>query len=165
MGISQEDGGGVIVEFKGKYRFLSNFWPAEVRLDGVVYPTVEHAYQAAKTRRPEWREKIRQCATPGQAKRMGSKVPIRPEWDAVKVAVMKDLLEQKFSRLDLYHSLLATGYEELVEQNTWGDRFWGVCNGTGQNRLGLLLMEIRTQSRKQGRPLQYVLGGGRTSNG
>lgn len=41
--------------------------------------------------------------------------------------------------------LLATGGVELIEGNDWGDAFWGVCGGYGQNWLGVLLMLVRSE--------------------
>ena len=38
-----------ITEFQDAYRFLSNFFPAEVIYEDIKYSTAEHAYQAAKT--------------------------------------------------------------------------------------------------------------------
>ncbi len=130
--------------FQGPHRFLSNFWPAEVALDGVRYPTVEHAYMAAKTEDPALREVIRSAATPGIAKRTAKKLVLREGWDAMKLAVMTDLLAQKFAPgTDLHDQLRATAPALLEEGNTWGDRFWGVCRGEGCNHLGKLLMAIR----------------------
>lgn len=131
-----------ISKFTDEYRWLSNFWPVEVVLDGETYPSVEHAYQAAKTH-PEHREQFKHC-TAGQAKRLGRRVPMRPEWEDIKIAVMRDLIQQKFA-LDskLGEELLGTGSMTLVEGNHWGDTFWGVCDGVGQNHLGNLLMEQR----------------------
>lgn len=58
---------------------------------------------------------------------------------------MLDLQRQKYTVPYLREKLLATGDAELVEGNTWGDRFWGVCNGVGQNWLGRLLMQVRDE--------------------
>jgi ribA/ribD-fused uncharacterized protein len=132
------------------YEFLSNFHPATVRLDGAEYPTVEHAYQAAKTLDVLEREHVRSAATPALAKERGRQVTVRPHWNDLKVAVMRDLLAQKFSDPVLCERLAATAPLELIEGNTWGDRFWGVYEGEGENWLGRLLMEIR-DAVKQGR--------------
>lgn len=135
----------MIDNFYGEYRFLSNFWPSPIELDRMIYPTVEHAFQAAKTdNRPE-RERIAALPTPGSAKRAGRKVALRPDWEHVKVAVMEDLVRRKFSDPDLAARLLATGAEELVEGNTWNDCFWGVCRGQGRNELGQILMKVRAE--------------------
>ena len=135
----------IIDQFHGPYRFLSNFWGAKVTLDGVVYPTVEHAYQAAKTLDAAERENIRAARAPNIAKRMGRSVTLRPDWEQVKVSIMLDLLRQKFRDPRWRGLLLDTGAAELVEGNYWGDTFWGVCNGGGLNQLGLLLMQVRSE--------------------
>lgn len=130
------------------YRFLSNFYYAPVVLDGVLYTTVEHAYQAAKSNKPESRSIVRDMPTPGYAKRAGRRLKDRNDWDAAKVEVMLDLLRQKFARGRPCAVLLeATGDTELIEGNTWSDRFWGVYNGEGQNMLGRLLMQVRAENR------------------
>lgn len=136
-----------INKFTGEYRFLSNFHPAVVHLDGHRYPTVEHAFQAAKTLDATHRASIGAAQTPGAAKRLGRLGTLRPGWDLMRVAVMRDLLQQKFAAPDLRRALLATGDAALEEGNWWGDAFWGVCNGRGENVLGRLLMEIRTSMR------------------
>ena len=133
--------------FRGRYRWLSNFWPAEVALDGMVFGTVEGAYQAAKTLDLDHRRAIAALAKPGQAKRYGRKLKVRDDWEEVKLAVMEDLLRQKFAHSDLRQKLLGTGDAYLEEKNSWHDHFWGVCDGKGENHLGRLLMKIRNELR------------------
>jgi len=148
--------------FFGEYRWLSNFWYAEVTLDGETYSSTEHAYQAAKTLdetlRRQFRFKIRYegiepsetTPTCGEAKKMGSKLELRSDWEDIKVSVMTDLVRQKFTNnFDLKQKLLDTGDLYLEETNHWGDVFWGVCKGKGQNVLGNLLMQIRTELRAE----------------
>lgn len=135
--------------FRGQYAFLSNFHPAKVWLGGKLYPTVEHAFQAAKTEDPEERERIRQAATPGKAKRMGQNVKLRYGWEENKQDVMLFLCLQKFRKNPLRRLLLRTGSAKLVEVNTWGDTYWGVCNGVGKNALGKILMDIRVLMSEQ----------------
>lgn len=144
-----------IKEFQGRFRFLSNFWPAKVRVGKIVFDTVEHAFVASKTLDEREREKVRQCQTPGQAKRFGRRLKLRSDWEQVKdgrkvkVHVMKDLVRQKFfNNEELGDLLLATGDEELIEGNTWNDTFWGVCRGKGENWLGTILMEVRAELRE-----------------
>lgn len=136
-----------ILGFGGMHRFLSNFWPATVDLNGTTYATVEHAYQTAKTFDEGWRLKIRHAKRPGKAKRIGGKAPLRPDWDEVKVMVMMDLLRQKFARDDMRTALLRTGTRRIEETNTWNDTFWGVCDGVGENHMGRLLMQVRDELR------------------
>ncbi|MGW8177793.1 MAG: NADAR family protein [bacterium] len=136
-----------ISSFDGEYQFLSNFFPVTVFLDGECYPSVEHAYQAAKTTNPYERQFIKDMKTPGRAKRAGRHLMLREDWELIKISVMHDLLRQKFSHETLRKRLLATGDEKLEEGNTWKDYFWGVCNGIGQNQLGVLLMRVREEIR------------------
>ena len=133
--------------FQGEYRWLSNFWPCRVVYEGVEYPTTEHAYQAAKFDRVEHRAAILACATPGQAKRVSRKYPTRSGWDAIKLDIMADLQRQKYENTRLREKLLATGDEVIQEGNTWGDTFWGVCYGKGNNHLGQILMALRESLR------------------
>jgi N-glycosidase YbiA len=132
--------------FRGRSRWLSNFWPARVTLDGMVFGSVEHAYQAAKTLDLDHRRTIAALAKPGQAKRYGRKLKVRDDWEEVKLVVMEDLLRQKFAHPDLRQKLLDTGDAYLEESNVWQDFFWGVCDGKGENHLGRLLMTIRSHS-------------------
>lgn len=135
-----------IKEFQGDHQFLSNFWPADVEFDGIIYPTVEHAYQAAKTIDLNEREWIRLSPTPGKAKRNSKQLTLRPDWDEVKIGIMTDLLYQKFTKHeDLKQKLLSTGDSIIQEGNAWGDTFWGVSDGGGMNMLGSILMEIRSK--------------------
>ncbi len=145
----------MIEEFSGANRFLSNFWPVPngVIFERVSFPTVEHAYQAAKSlRRDDWLH-VAALAKPGDAKRWGRLCEVRKDWDVVKITVMTDLVRQKFQQEPLRGMLLRTGAEELREGNTWNDVFWGVCSGRGENRLGKILMQVRRELRgsiKQG---------------
>lgn len=140
-----------IDRFDGEHRFLSNFFVIQVTYDGIDYPSTEHAFQAAKTLDLQEREKVRKTPTCGKAKRMGRTVTRRVDWDEIKIGIMRDLIRQKFSRAqypDMADQLLATGDAPLVEGNTWGDCFWGVCGGMGKNHLGKILMEIREELKK-----------------
>ncbi len=137
-----------IPEFQGEYRFLSNFWPAKVQFEGVIYPSSEHAYQAAKSLDPTERKRIAALPTPSAAKKAGAALKLRPNWDTEKFKVMETVVRDKFTRhAELRAKLLATGDTELIEGNTWGDRTWGVYRGQGENRLGKILMKIRTELR------------------
>jgi ribA/ribD-fused uncharacterized protein len=140
--------------FFGRSRWLSNFVPARVLLDGVEYPSVEHAYQAAKSLLPYQRQKIGRLATALEAKRAGKSLTISPCWNSRKLAVMRGLLEQKFALEPYRTQLLNTGTAQIVETNYWKDCYWGVCNGVGENHLGRLLMEVRQQLQHQHQPVQ-----------
>lgn len=134
-----------IDSFQGDYRFLSNFWFVKVKLDGVEYKSVEHAYMAAKTLDNTLRLKIRDFEKPGDVKRFCKTIELRSDWEQVKFGVMLDLVRQKFAKEPLRSKLLNTGNAELIEGNTWGDVYWGVCRGKGQNNLGKILMQVRQE--------------------
>jgi len=133
----------IIDSFSGDYSFLSNFYPVDVEFDGEVYPSVEHAYQAAKTYDISARELIRLTVDPGRAKQLGKAVEIHSEWDKTKISIMNELLVKKFQDPKLRIMLMNTEGSDLLEGNYWGDTFWGVCNGVGKNHLGQILMSIR----------------------
>jgi len=135
----------VITSFQGEYRFLSNFHPSPITIKGQVYPTVEHAYQAGKALYRDEREMIQQAISPGQAKRLGKIVIRKPDFEERKLKYMEKCLREKFKDPRLARLLLNTGSQNLIEGNTWGDRFWGVCHGKGENHLGRLLMKIREE--------------------
>lgn len=133
-----------IESFSGEYRFLSNFWYSDVEMDGVMWPTIEHAFQAAKTEIPSEQREILRANTPGTAKALGRAVTLRDGWDGIKLMVMANLVYKKFSTdEELRAKLIATGDAELIEGNNWGDKFWGVCDGEGLNHLGKVLMHVR----------------------
>jgi N-glycosidase YbiA len=138
----------MIDAFRGKYRFLSNFAASPVMYQDETYPTVEHAYQAAKTDDRILRMAIRYMPTAAAAKKAGSKIPRAEDWFTKSLQIMEYLVYQKFAwNPELKALLLATGDKELVEGNTWGDTFWGVCRGKGSNELGKILMRVRAQLR------------------
>ncbi len=139
----------MIESFSGDNRFLSNFWPSEVRVDGVVYPTVEHAYQASKTLDRVMRAHIAMLPRAYQAKHWGHKLVLRTGWNAMRLEVMRNLLDQKFRIPELREKLLATGNQWIIEGNNWGDKFWGQVGGQGLNHLGKLLMEVRQEIRNE----------------
>lgn len=130
--------------FNGQHRFLSNFWPSLITVNGVQFATVEHAYQAAKAwSDPSYVAAVALAETPGKAKRLGRFAKLDDRWEERKVTVMHLLLRSKFQIPNLRDALIATRSRELVEDNAWGDRFWGVCRGSGENKLGRLLMKVR----------------------
>lgn len=133
----------MITCFKDEFAFLSNFWPCMVEYEGIIFPSSEHAFQAAKTDNLEDRERIAALNSPGKAKRAGKNMKLREGWAGKRVDVMREILRIKFSDPDLRRLLVATRPHELIEGNNWGDRFWGVSGGKGENTLGKLLMEVR----------------------
>ncbi|MFX1532963.1 MAG: NADAR family protein [Promethearchaeota archaeon] len=140
-----------ISRFRGQYSFLSNFSLSPIKIDGVVYSTVEHYYQAMKTQDKAERERIISATTPKQAKSYGRQCTLRPDWNSIRLEVMEQALRVKFQDPELRKKLLATENKILEEGNTWGDTFWGVNikTGKGKNHLGKLLMKIRDDLRKK----------------
>lgn len=135
-----------ICGFFGEYRYLSNFYGAPLVVDGILYPTSEHAFQAAKTLDMRDRLIISNISSPAIAKKMGKAVQLREDWEYVKVTLMKDIVRLKFlSNPQLAIKLLGTDELYLEETNTWNDTFWGVCDGKGKNMLGHILMDTRDE--------------------
>lgn len=136
----------MIAEFRGKYRFLSNFYKVVIYHDGIPYPSVEHAYQSAKCDDQEWKE---YCSNPNvtcaEVKQKAKTVNLRPDWEKIKQRIMYQCLYQKFSREPFRTKLLQTGNSYLQEGNHWDDSYWGfdLKLNKGENILGRLLMKIR----------------------
>jgi hypothetical protein len=135
------------------HRWLSNYHICNVMFEGDIYPSSENAFQAAKAMWCE-RNKFFTC-TPSESKKLGSKITMSARdvelWDQRKKRVMRVVLFDKFTRNpELKDQLLATGNKYLEEANWWGDIFWGVCDGVGENNLGKLLMEVRAALRGVG---------------
>lgn len=140
-----------IDKFQGSTRWLSSFQLCDVSYDEHSCKTVEHAYQAAKTKDPIEQEWVRNAKTPAVARKRGQRVTLRGDWEDAKVGVMTELVYQKFSKDEhLKKLLLSTGSQHLIEGNDWGDKFWGVCDGEGLNHLGRILMDVRGILRKVG---------------
>ena len=140
------------MNFRGPYWFLSNFYPAPIVLNDVRYPTAEHAFVAAKCTRASDRELVLVQPTPALAKKLGHVLSTRSNWDAIKVGVMRTILDAKFEQhFWLRKKLVATTGTPLIEHNAWHDTFWGCCTcdlhqGAGQNHLGQLLEAIREEA-------------------
>lgn len=135
----------MISEFRGEYYFLSNFFNAPVKYDGISYLNNEAAFQAQKTKTREERYAF-SSLDPSAAKRRGRHVDLRDGWDNIRITIMKDIVKAKFSQNEeLAEKLLATDDEYLMEGNTWGDRFWGTVNEEGRNQLGIILMQVRNE--------------------
>lgn len=147
----------VVAQFRGRFGFLSNFYPCTVELKGTqLFPeiasheiysarSVEHAYQAAKSKKKSSLNKVLGAGSAGEAKKVGRGIILRPDWEFVKLDIMRSLIESKFSERRLGKALVDTAPHVLIEGNNWGDTFWGVCNGVGYNYLGLLLMLQRNK--------------------
>jgi ribA/ribD-fused uncharacterized protein len=149
----------MINSFTGRWRFLSNFYPVTIEHQGIKYPSVEHYYVAMKIKNDQQidgryityidcREMIAKMPDPSKVKQFGKILKLRKDWDDVKLDVMLWGIREKFKNEDLRQLLAETGDEELVEGNWWGDKFWGVSNGEGENHLGKILMKVREELRQ-----------------
>jgi ribA/ribD-fused uncharacterized protein len=137
-----------IYGFFKEYRWLSNYHICDVMYDGVIYPSSEHAYQAAKFLDLGIRDDIKNLKEPKEAKKMGRREGVRENWDNIKYDIMEGIIFNKFAfNQDLKNKLLNTKDLYLEETNWWGCVYWGVCNNTGENNLGKILMNVRNQLR------------------
>lgn len=135
-----------ITSFDGKYRFLSNFFSCPVPYEGLIFPSSEHAFVAAKTEDPQTRLRIVACPSAGEVKKLGRSIPLRPDWDDIRLGQMEKIVRSKFMHNSILRiQLVLTKDAELIEGNWWGDKFWGVCEGVGENHLGKILMKIRSE--------------------
>jgi ribA/ribD-fused uncharacterized protein len=146
--------------FVGKYKIYSNFYPVSIIFEGKIYPTVEHAYVAAKTLNLADREKIRKLPAEkaGYIKSLGRTLKLREDWEEVKDHIMFLLVFYKFKHNKrLYEELISTENKEIIEINRWHDNYWGDCycskcqNIKGLNKLGKIIMTIRKQLQEENR--------------
>jgi len=149
----------VIDSFTGQHGFLSNFHPSPLVLDGVPYPSAEHAFNTLKTLDAAQAETVRTAPSPGMAKRAGRRVTLRPGWDEhVRFDVMAQVVRAKFTNRELRAALLGTGDALLIEgtgtgKRAWHDQTWGQCfcpkhaSFAGGNHLGRILMAERARLR------------------
>ncbi|MBR6790027.1 MAG: NADAR family protein [Oscillospiraceae bacterium] len=138
-----------IAEFRNETFFLSNFYESPVTYGGITYGSNEAAFQAQKCL-TEGEKAAFAPLRPGEAKKKGRRVKLRPDWEQVKVGIMQEIVRAKFTQNEeLRALLLATGDAVLEEGNTWNDTFWGVHlkTGQGQNHLGRILMQVREELR------------------
>lgn len=130
------------MQFRGRYYFLSNFYPCTIVIDGFEYQSAEAAFQGQKS--VQHAHLFTGDITPIEAKRLGRRVPIDVrEWNARRLEVMKRVVWAKFAQNPKLRKLLIAVTEPIVEDNTWGDTYWGRCRDVGSNHLGQILQEVR----------------------
>ena len=131
-----------------EYGEFSNFAKFGVELDGSWWPTVEHYFQAQKFESEAYREKIRTAHSAKEAANLGRSrdFPLRDDWEEVKDSVMLFAVRKKFeTHAQLRERLLSTGHAPIVE-NAPGDYYWGCGrDGSGKNRLGQILEQVRQE--------------------
>lgn len=131
-----------------EYGCFSNFSRHPIKLKGHTWPTSEHYFQAQKFAGTEYEHIVRKAKGPKEAANIGRnrKNPIRRDWESIKESVMYDALRAKFTQNeDCKRILLSTGDAKLIEDSPV-DWYWGCgANGSGKNRLGILLMRLRDE--------------------
>lgn len=143
-----------INSFNYENAFLSNMYPCKVEYEGLTYTCSEAAFQAAKCKNPADRVKFTELDGK-TAKALGRKIALRSNWNQIRYTVMYNVVYNKFMQNKaLYEKLMATKGATLVEGNTWNDKYWGVCNGEGENKLGKILMDIRDNNKKEAPKMQ-----------
>ena len=148
----------MIKQFKNDYRWLSNFHHFETPMkvvcadSDIYFSTNEHFYVSMKTSDIKLKKEIAEHSLKG-LKKIGRSIKLRKDWEELKMSVMYNGLLYKFSEHNpkTRQLLIDTGNVKIQEGNYWGDKFWGVClkTGKGQNNLGKLIMQIRSQTAKQ----------------
>lgn len=140
----------MIKTFRDEYSFLSNMYIQDFPWQGLVYPSLENAYQAMKCISESEKVQFTRI-TPGEAKKLGNRIMMRPDFDSFKYELMRNMLDVKFQG-ELLKKLLNTAPESIVEGNWWHDNYWGACqcskckDKVHQNKLGELLQRKRNLS-------------------
>jgi hypothetical protein len=140
----------MITKFSGSYRWLSNFAPCLIFIDGVTYPSVEHAYMSKKSNDESWKIYCSTTQSPIQVKEASKTIKLIDSWELQKVDIMLQCLRQKYNQEPYRTNLIKTGDLYIQEGNYWNDQFWGVDirTGEGKNNLGKLIMFIREELKK-----------------
>lgn len=133
------------------FGYFSNFSNHPIEIDGSTWPTSEHYFQAQKFDDKDYREEIRLALNPTSAKKMGQsrKYPIKTNWEDIKDKVMLDALRAKFTQHKNLKSLLMGTKDAYLSEHTKNDKYWGDGgDDSGKNKLGILLMELRSELAK-----------------
>lgn len=135
--------------FLDQYYLFSNYSAIPVTYKGYTYPTSEHAYQTTKfANHLDISEKIKHASSPSVAKKLSLhyEVKKRKDWDNIKLQIMTDIIHHKAQQhKEIQKKLLATGNDEIIE-NSMDDYFWGCGkDGSGQNKMGKIWMQIRNE--------------------
>jgi ribA/ribD-fused uncharacterized protein len=148
-----DSGQRLVIEFysvREAYGAFSNFAPYPIELDGLSWPTVEHYFQAQKFAGTAHAEAIRQIPSPMFAARMGRSRarPLRSDWELVKDEIMLRAVHAKFAQHAQLAALLLSTGDALIVEHSRRDYYWGDgADGTGENRLGHILMQVRAELR------------------
>lgn len=130
--------------FRNEYDFLSNFYNCKITYEGITYKNAEAAFQAQKENRKT--DRIVYSFVDGRtAKKWGRKAKLREDWNKVKDNIMYEIVKNKFLQNEELKIKLKNIKEEIVEENYWNDKYWGVCNGIGENKLGKILEKVKKE--------------------
>lgn len=136
------------------YGPFSNLYRRRIIFEGEEFATSEHAYQAAKARKPEVRRWLMNAPSPALLAMAAHGLyywDVAPGWSTSKFDRMRAVIRAKFTQhTDLRKLLLSTGEARLVESATVDNevnRLWGEVDGVGRNMLGIMLMELRAELR------------------
>lgn len=130
------------------YKWLRNDYVCDgIVVNGITYPSVEFAFQAAKTNDPLVKQAISKAVSVKEAKRIGRSVSLNTNWDDIRGMVMEGLLRKKFTHNeDLANHLINTDDAAIICEGY--DEYWGTGeNGNGDNILGQILELIRDELR------------------
>ena len=128
--------------FRGDFFFLSNMYLSPVIFLHGQFRCAEAAYQSCKCKKLE--DRVKFFHVDGyRAKRLSKTVDLIEDWDNIRLSFMAYVVQHKFENPDMRKKMLLTGNRELIEENNWGDTFWGTVNGVGENHLGIILMNVR----------------------
>ncbi len=137
---------------RDEHGYMSNFSRHSVTIAGRKYATTEHYFQAQKAIGTKYESKIASASSPKEAASLGRSnlFTLRKDWDHIRDNIMRIAVETKFRQnLDIKEKLLNTGNAKLIE-NSPVDYYWGCGkDGSGKNRLGFILMEVRDKLRKE----------------
>jgi ribA/ribD-fused uncharacterized protein len=138
-----------IAGFVAEYSWLSNYFPCRVEWEGRVYGSAEAAYHSGKYL-PEDRDVFTKLDADRARKLSRAKPYDAAAWETRRMPTMRAVVWAKFSQNpELGKKLLESGERYLEERNWWGDKFWGVYQGEGQNLLGKIIMDTRARLAKE----------------
>lgn len=124
---------------------MRNEYPAAITVDSHLYPTVVHAYWALAAADPAVAEQIRTAARPHDAEKLAGQAAIRPDWPAIRIAVMARLLRAKFEQHPQLAEILLAMDDGRIEYTGFGSGYWNAGRGQGRNWMGRLLELIRSE--------------------
>lgn len=134
------------------YYEFTNFFPCQIKLKGKTWPTTEHYFQAQKFAGTPLEEEVRLLATPREVFNFARnhKAEVRADWFQVNDAVMHEAVWAKFTQHPDLAKLLIDTEDAVLVEHTENDHHWGDGgDGSGKNKLGRLLMQVREELRKQ----------------